>query len=212
MISLLVYKRIKDRSKSDKINIPENYKNILQKYKNIKEKNDCFIFFSWASDTGSEILNASGTIPKLMIFNAEWASNVVLNDNIDTMNAFKITIGHELTHKDGDFCKLIYFGPDKNFISWINEVHADFGAAQKIFNSDRTTLIKSCQYKYDYKIKHNKKDIDTISHPSWTRRKHYVEHFDFDNELIQQIAKDVNCTNQKLIKDISEFYDEIILN
>lgn len=185
------------------LKLPPNYKKILIEYAQLSNTP---IYFAIWWGYKKDMLNASAIIPYIIVLNCAWTYNIAYNDNENTRYAFLITLGHELTHKDGDFFELLYWGVNKDFIKWINEVHADFGAAQKMFDSNRSVLINSCQYKYNYKINHNKKDIDTSSHPSWTRRKYYAEHFDFNSKLTQQIAKDIGCTNQKLINKICLYY------
>lgn len=91
-------------------------------------------------------------LPHYILCSTRWALRLVFHQDEKTFNAFRITIGHELTHKEGDFM-----------------------------------------------------------HPSWERREYYAEHFNFDEELIRQIAIDVGCSNEKLIKRISEYYKKIIL-
>lgn len=43
------------------------------------------------------------------------------------------------------------------------------------------------------------------------KRLYYAENFDFNKELIKQIAVDVNCNDQNLIYELNLFYDNIIL-
>ena len=96
---------------------------------------------------------------------------------------------------------------DKTFINYVNEVHADFGAAEKMVDSDRHKLILSMKYKLS--LKHT--DNDLSSHPSWKRRLEYVSDYDFDEILIRRIADDAGCHNETLINEITSYYRPIIL-
>lgn len=59
------------------------------------------------------------------------------------------------------------------------------------------------EYKKTEKIKSKGKDKSDSNHPTWTQRIYYAEHFDFSKELIQQIAIDTKCRNQKIIDEES---------
>ena len=56
-----------------------------------------------------------------------------------------------------------------------------------------------------------KKDEEGFIHPSWDKREYYIEHFDFDEKLIRQIAADVGCSNSKLIQKVCNYYKRIVL-
>lgn len=117
-----------------------------------------------------------------------------------------ITIGHELTHKEKDFFSFRYILSYK-FISWVNEVHADFGAAEKMADSSRNKLILSMKYKLSLK----QTDNDSPTHPSWEKRLDYVSNYDFDETLIRKIAEDTGCQNEILINKIISYYKPIML-
>ena len=93
------------------------------------------------------------------------------------------------------------------FIAYVNELYADFGAAEKMANSSRQKLLDAMEYK---KARKNK-DEGTCDHPSWAQRIYYAEHYDFGEELIRQIAKDTGCNNQKIIDKVCKHYQEIKL-
>ena len=208
MISPFIYHKIKKSAKDKNLTIPQNYEEILQRYKSIGKVDKRLIVFSWAMDAGENVLNASPKMPGCVLLNSAWAARVVLYDNEDTINAFKITVGHELTHKDKEVRELLHLKINRKFIARVSEVHADFGAAQKMFCSNRNALLASIDYKKLLK----KVDNEDFRHPTWQRRKEYVLNYDFNEELIRIIANDVNCHNEKLIKRVVNFYDEIILN
>lgn len=61
----------------------------------------------------------------------KWATQLVLFHSEEVHNTFLITIGHELTHKDCDIFFLRHEPQYIRFIAYVNELHADFGAAEK---------------------------------------------------------------------------------
>lgn len=207
MISPLIYQRIKNKAKSDERTIPSNYKDILHRYKHINNVEGNRIAFSWLSDSGSTILNATSMIPRFVVLNAEWAARVVLYDSKRTMNAFKITVGHELTHKDKEICRLKYWGNDRKFVARVNEVRADFGGAKRMCGSNRNALLKAIKYKKALQ----KNDNGDFAHPPWAKRYEYVEKNDFGAELIGKIADEVECFNEELREYVTNYYEEIIL-
>lgn len=97
---------------------------------------------------------------------------------------------------------------DRKFINWVNEVHADFGAAKEMVNGSRDLLIKSTEYKLALKP-YNK---DSYSHPSWTRRLEYATNYNFDELLIRKIANDTSFENELLLKKVLKHFSPIILN
>ncbi len=167
------------------------------------------IKYNWFWSAGGNVPNASATIPGIILLNAEWAYRVVIDsDNSKMHNALDMTIGHELTHQENDFC---YFGMNKKdlkFVNWINEVHADFGGTQKAFNGKRSYVKDAIDYKLRCK---EEKDKDTWSHPSWFKRLNYLLNYNFDEKLINEIAVDVGCENDILIEAISKHFDKIVL-
>ena len=54
---------------------------------------------------------------------------------------------------------------------------------------------------------------DDDYHPSWDKRESYVENFDFNSELIDQIAKDTGYSNPKFINKVKicGYYGDIKL-
>ena len=74
-------------------------------------------------------------------------------------------------------------------------------------HSSKQKLLESVRYKRALK----KKDEEGFIHPSWDKREYYIEHFDFDEKLIRQIAADVGCSNSKLIQKVCNYYKRIVL-
>ena len=173
---------------------------------NLNILNENRLVYSWAYDSGSKVINATALLHKIILVNAEWAARLALIEDQDTKDAFMITIGHELTHKEKDFFSFRYILSYK-FISWVNEVHADFGAAEKMADSSRNKLILSMKYKLSLK----QTDNDSPTHPSWEKRLDYVSNYDFDETLIRKIAEDTGCQNEILINKIISYYKPIML-
>lgn len=206
--------RIKRESKEKIKKILKNYDEILKKYINEVEEYVGSVCILFRGDWGfpKSALDATSLISNTIVLNVAWATQIILHDNNDTKNAFLITIGHELTHKEPEYPCYNLFGSERKFSHWVQEVHADFSGTLKLGNSKRKNLVESCEYKKEYKESIGNKDKDSSSHPSWKKRIEYAKHYNFNTELIKQIALDVNCKNQKLIDKVCDFYDEIILD
>ena len=206
MISLLVKYYICKEAKRLKKSVPKNYKAILQKYIDMNPSTKYKVFFSWTYDSGSPILNASAALPGCIIFNAAWAARIIFYDSPDTKNAFLITLGHELAHKEGNLCRYISSKNKIRFFSWINEVYADFRAAELMQKSRKDLLLA-----IDYKKSLRKQDKDTFYHPSWSKRRYYAENYNFTNELVDQIANDTECKNKRSVSKVCDFFKDIYL-
>lgn len=166
------------------------------------------IRYFWLWSVGVHVPNASATIPGLILINAEWASRIVLDqDNPHMHDAFALTICHEITHQEKDFYYFNFFSADGKFVNWVDEVHADFGGVKKGLDGDRLRAFQAMKYKLSCK----KKDRDTRSHPSWNRRIGYIVDYDFNDELIDKIAYECGCNNNKLIMAVKKFFDVIEL-
>lgn len=122
-----------------------------------------------------------------------------------------MSLGHEMTHKDNDIkvIKGMFIKNGTKFLAHVNEVHADFGAVQKLANNNREKQLKAMKYKQSYK---KNVDVSDFCHPSWNQRYNYIEKYNFDEKLIRQIAADVGCTNEKLIEKAIRHFDIIRLN
>lgn len=207
MLSPLIKRAIFKLAKENNLDLPENYEQILIEAQNINCVSKDKILFSWLYNSGSLVLNGNAMLPHYILCSTGWALRLVFHQDEKTFNAFRITIGHELTHKEGDFSLFHINKLDRGLIFQVREVHADFGATEKMSACSRQKLLDSIRYKKSLK----KVDAGDFMHPSWERREYYAEHFNFDEELIRQIAIDVGCSNEKLIKRISEYYKKIIL-
>lgn len=175
---------------------------------------DYWIRFSYIKDGFTTLLNGKAVNPNGILLTPEWAARLLLLNDDDTITAFLITIGHEMTHNEGDFSTNGFQGKNKKFISWTNEVHADFCAAQKMVDSSKERLLLSMDYKIKLKLEQKNnfmRRFMELSHPSWHQRKSYVEIGSFNKALIEMIARQTGCTNKELINDIATYYRDIIL-
>lgn len=207
MLSSLLKRKLFKVAKENNQKVPINYPQILEKAQSVNHLSDDKIVFSWFCDSGGLSLSASATLKHYIVCNTGWALRLIFYNDESTWNAFRITIGHELTHKDGDYFSFRIRKRDRKFISRVGEVHADFGAAEKMAACSRQKLLDSTRYKKALK----KKDKGDFAHPSWERREYYVTNFNFDEKLIRQIARDVGCLNERLIEKITQFYKPIVL-
>ena len=148
-------------------------------------------------------MNASAMCPGLIIFNAAWAARIALYDSPETFHAFKSTVGHELTHKDKEINRMMYSGAERKFIAQLNEVHADFGGADKMFASSRDALLRAIEYRKS--IIPPGQDNGDFAHPPWWKRYEYAKGALFGKDLICQIACDNHCENEELIQKSHQF-------
>lgn len=218
----LIMKHIQSKSLRNNIDAKAFY-DWLDKQENISLPNNVLFRFTTLKDGFSSLLSASAHQPNYIIASPEWASRLFLFDSEATRNAFSITLGHETTHTEGDFSTKGFHGKNKKFINWVNEVHADFGAAQKMVSSNKEKLLNSIDYKIA--AKEEKKNIllkllektvlvfiKETSHPSWQQRRIYAETGVFDKALIENLAIDTGCTDKDLVNDVVNYYQEIVLN
>jgi len=199
IITNQTYKKIKEIS---------NYYNSLPKMGKYK------VSFCYRLGKMHEMAASAGFgFSKNIWVNNEWARLLIQNKE-ESNNAFEITLGHELAHKDGDFAILFWerkskryiHKEDRKFVNWVTEVH-DYAAAEKMVESSKEKLIESIEYKIAMKPN----NTDSTSHPSWKQRKSYAEIGAFNRQLIDTIAFNTDCTNITLIEEVSCFYKDIIL-
>lgn len=201
LFGIFLLKKLTGKSKTD-------IENILDKYNSLPQLKNIIIIYDYIF-LGFSRLVASSIIPKTIIISFGWIKKVIESDDTTTENAFLITLGHELTHKKEEVSKRYFLKKmDRKFINWVNEVHADFGAAKEMVNGSRDLLIKSTEYKLALKP-YNK---DSYSHPSWTRRLEYATNYNFDELLIRKIANDTSFENELLLKKVLKHFSPIILN
>lgn len=179
---------------SPNCSIPENYLDVLETYceitRNVEVDGKYYeLEFSTANNVNPRTLNADAGMDRIIVSQL-WAAKIVFDGSEDTINAFKITLGHELSHKD-EICPFKIEPLCWRFFKILNEVCADFGGAEKMANKSRTALERSCRYKRDFKIKTGRADKWGYGHPSWQKREEYAHNFDFNDELIEKVAHDM---------------------
>ena len=180
---------------------------ILDKYENLIKGQHYELKFSFFYDFITTQESMCLTRANTIVANPAWAAKLVLFNNPEIEGVFFITAGHEMTHIEKEFSDKHLNAKNRKFVKWVNEVHADFAAAEKMVGSSKEKLIKSI----DYKIAVKPNNTDSPSHPSWKQRKLYAEIGAFNRKLIDIIALDTDCTNITLIEEVSCFYKDIIL-
>lgn len=207
MLSPFVNLYIKIRAKKEHKRLPSEYRQILSRVIGKYSDAGCRLVYAWFWDAGDAMPNASATIPGIILINSVWAYLLITGyDNEVVMDAFDMTICHELTHLDNDYLYIEPFTKESRFVYWVNEVHADFGGIVKAFDGDGVRGIKSLQYKYELI---GNRDKDSRMHPSWQKRIEYVRSGIFDSHLIRKIADAVGCKDQDLIDKVCGHYASI---
>ena len=129
----------------------------------------------------------------------EWAAKLIICDNEETRDAFIITLGHEMAHKEKELCVFKYGLRYWRLIKFLNEIRADFRGAELMAGSNRQALITSCLYKRKYKEEEfGEEDNGNPFHPSWTNRLKYATYYDFNETLILDVAKDLKLNKKHL--------------
>lgn len=199
---------IRKYSKANNLSVPVNYKHILRKYENAANGRGYLVRFAWFYGTFQSPLNASSAFYHCILLNIPWIVRVVFYDSKDTFQAFIGTIGHEMTHKErNDLFPLYLKRKDRLFIHHINECHADYGSAEKVFGNSRKLACQTIRYKKNL----SKTPEIAGKHPSWNNRYTYIQKFDFNESLIRQIATDEGCTNEKVTNSKINHFDAIRL-
>lgn len=208
---------IKRKAKKLKLNVPDNWKEIINKLSVIPSECNTEIKYTadiFSADLLSMQLQRDGSIQA----KAEWAAHLVLYNTEEVKNTFLVTVGHELTHaeKDNSFLFKQYKRRHyKKFINWIDEVYADFGGVQKMGCNSRKKLISAIDYKIinkKQKYRYTPRSLkDGYTHPSWQRRRYYAENFNFNEQLIRQVAEDTGCKDEQLIQQVCDYYKDIML-
>ena len=78
----------------------------------------------------------------------------------------------------------------------------------KAFGGSVEHGMSAMEYKKKSKIREDK---DTYTHPSWERRIYFIKKYDFNKNLIKEIADIVGCKNEQLISSVSNHFEEIKL-
>lgn len=209
MISPLVNMYVLCKAKRLHLALPEDWRNTLLRETEYCKVNRIKVIYSWIWDCGCTVPNASATIPGVILVNAEWAALIALYpDREDIHDAFRLTMGHEMTHHEKDYFFIEPFSKASKFVYWVNEVHADFGGIVKVFDANAEQGMSAMQFKKACK---GDRDKDGHSHPSWKRRIEFIGNYDFNRELILKIAHITGCKNKELIQRVCEHFEEINL-
>ena len=213
MISFGTKRYIKKYAKNNNLDLPSNYLNYLRAYSDIAKKYSCKLHFhGWRKATIKIPAIDAGFFSFSPIVATPGYAVLLLFDESGIYNeAFLMSLGHEITHKENDINPWRYCGNNQKFVAHVNEVHADFGAVSKLGNGDSTRQIRAMALKRKDKIKRKKKDVSNQEPPSWKKRMEYIQNKVFDETLIRRIAADVDCTNEKLIQKVINHFDEIYL-
>ena len=185
----------------------EDVNTILDKYENVIKAQCYELRFSFFYDFITTQESMCLTRTNVIVANPAWASKLILFNNSEIEDVFLITSGHEMTHIKKEFSYRHLKAENRKFVKWVNEVHADFGGAEKMAQSSKEKLINSISYKI--RVKPNNQESST--HPSWKQRMNYAKTGVFNKALIETIAEETGCTNNKLINEISKFYGDIVL-
>lgn len=203
-------KSIKRMAKKNNTIIENDYKQRISLF--MKEIVSSEIKIKFSSFFLSGNLGANSSFKNTITLYPRWAYEILINQSERLTNAFRITIGHELTHKEGDLFPLKHGPKFLKVISWINEVHCDFAGAQKMVKCNRDFLVDSCKFKKEKMSSDN----EDCSHPSWDKRVKYAESYDFDEKLIRKIISDAGVKpteyeEEKLVDDVFKKFSRIHL-
>ena len=189
--------------------------NLFLRYLTLKNKDIlgamriCFNYSYPLEHTPSASISCDSPQPAVYL-NMGWLILLMYKPDELTRNAFRTSLGHEMSHL-GDFPYKGYYCKCRKFIRYVNEVYADFNGILLGVNGSLSEGLRCMQFKYDrggFYSRH----ISDRSHPSWKKRMQYVRKFEkFDEKLIEQIAKDTGCKNKKVISAvIQHFHGNII--
>lgn len=153
-----------------------------------------------------------------IVLNPEWAAKLYYNaiediktatmeqlqKSADTEDELLVALGHEMGHIFLDHGSNSPLLPRKRkrFINWVNEVFADFFALDFAMEKDRKKTLAAMKRKQAYR----KKDKSTVYHPSYELRMKYIENFEFDERLIEEIAKDCGMNEKWMIRKVLDWY------
>ncbi len=210
MVGPLIEAHVLRKAKKTGRPLPDNWKHLIDREIAAYRPDGIKILFLWMWDCGGHVPNASATVPGLILLNAEWAAAIALyGDDRMMHDAFKLTIGHELTHQEGDYFFLEPFSKQGRFVYWVNEVHADFGGILRAFDGDAAQGAEAMQFKKNCV---GQNDKDAYIHPAWERRMDFIKRYDFGEELIYVIADLTGCHNRELVDCICKHYKGIKLH
>lgn len=209
MFSPLVERSIKRKARKNHQSLPGHYRQILSDAVSGYREEGYKVVYSWLWDAGGKVPNASSSIPGVILVNSQWAFLLVMHEGDGVItDAFKMTMGHELTHQENDYFFIEPFTNAGKFVYWVNEVHADYGGIVKAFDGDVLRGIRAMEFKRSCK---GIRDKDHRTHPSWKNRIGFISDYDFDRNLIRTIAYMTGCEDMELVNRVCSYYNAITL-
>lgn len=104
MFSPLVERSIKRKARKNHQSLPGHYRQILSDAVSGYREEGYKVVYSWLWDAGGKVPNASSSIPGVILVNSHWAFLLVMHEGNGVItDAFKMTMGHEITHQQNDY-------------------------------------------------------------------------------------------------------------
>lgn len=213
-LNIYIIKRFKKLNKSIPSNKSAILKNWISKYNEDKIKVKFSYFIPMERNKILGVLSINNTI----YLSAEAATQIILNSEDSTAyKAALFSLGHEIGHIMKNFKKDCLHNTklnkqDKKFIKYIDEVYSDFYAIKSKLNNSRTDAIDAVNYKIKERVLHKRYiDRSDETHPGWFLRKQFIKHYNFNLDLINEIALISGCTNSSLIQKIFQYYGNIFI-
>ena len=116
------------------------------------------------------------------------------------LDFFVFTLGHEMTHKEGQYKPLFAVGRKRKFAGWVREVHADFGSLHK------TGLTLERAERCIRNRVRGGKDVSRGLHPSWEYRISMMKMECFDDALINRIAEDLSMHDRRFCRRVQKSF------
>ena len=116
------------------------------------------------------------------------------------LDFFIFTLGHEMTHKEGQYRPVFAAGQRRKFAAWVREVHADLGSLHK------TGLTPERAEKCIRNRVKKGKIVSRGFHPSWEYRIAMMKMKCFDGAVIDRIAGDMGMHDRRFCRRVKKFY------
>ena len=116
------------------------------------------------------------------------------------LDYFLFTLGHEMTHKEGQYRPVFAVGRRRRFAAWVREIRADLGSLYKTgLTPERAeTCIRNRM--------RGGTDVSRGFHPSWEYRIAMMKMKSFDGALIDRIAEDLGMHDRRFVRRVKNFY------
>lgn len=116
------------------------------------------------------------------------------------LDFFIFTLGHEMTHKEGQYRPLFAVGRRRQFAAWVREIQADMESLHKTgLTPERAEMC----------IRNRVRDGMDVSrgfHPSWEYRISMMKRKCFDGAVIDRIAGDLGMHDRRFCRKVKKFY------